>query len=230
MDHSDSPWLADTWRSTSGSRDLSSSSSLSSRLGVDPRDPLDSRRSCNYASCEGTSGWKGEMECNVLTITPLVIFMTVISWDPRSPGVPLLPDTSTFYGSLIAEQPSSPQGRPSPQTPAARHLPSKLAGTSSPWASSDSLCSRRGLYSPRMSLAPAEFWKAKKKQGKGDGKSHVREQMGVGLGVVMWSTDLNQAGYGLNITHKLPLSPSGHRSLSPSTEHSSGCILITAFL
>lgn len=133
MDHSESPWLADTWRSTSGSRDLSSSSSLSSRLGVDPRDPLDGRRS-------------------------------LISWDPRSPGVPLLPDTSTFYGSLIAEQPSSPPVRPSPQTPAARRLPPKLAGTSSPWASSDSLCSHRGLYSPRMSLTPAEAWKAKKKQ------------------------------------------------------------------
>ncbi|OBS80931.1 hypothetical protein A6R68_20864, partial [Neotoma lepida] len=133
MDHSDSPWLADTWRSTSGSRDLSSSSSLSSRLGVDPRDPLDGRRS-------------------------------LISWDPRSPGVPLLPDTSTFYGSLIAEQPSGPPVRPSPRTPAARRLPSKLSGTSSPWASSDSLCSRRGIYSPRMSLAPAEVWKAKKKQ------------------------------------------------------------------
>ncbi|XP_028611677.1 roundabout homolog 4 isoform X1 [Grammomys surdaster] len=133
MDHSDSPWLADTWRSTSGSRDLSSSSSLSSRLGVDPRDPLEGRRS-------------------------------LISWDPRSPGVPLLPDTSTFYGSLIAEQPSSPPVRPSPQTPAARRLPQKLAGTSSPWASSDSLCSRRGLCSPRMSLAPVEAWKAKKKQ------------------------------------------------------------------
>ncbi|XP_031200711.1 roundabout homolog 4 isoform X2 [Mastomys coucha] len=133
MDHSDSPWLADTWRSTSGSRDLSSSSSLSSRLGLDPRDPLEGRRS-------------------------------LISWDPRSPGVPLLPDTSTFYGSLIAEQPSSPPVRPSPQTPAARRFPPKLAGTSSPWASSDSLCSRRGLCSPRMSLAPAEAWKAKKKQ------------------------------------------------------------------
>lgn len=56
MDHSDSPWLADTWRSTSGSRDLSSSSSLSSRLGLDPRDPLEGRRSCNYASCTGISG------------------------------------------------------------------------------------------------------------------------------------------------------------------------------
>lgn len=133
MDHSDSPWLADTWRSTSGSRDLSSSSSLSSRLGLDPRDPLEGRRS-------------------------------LISWDPRSPGVPLLPDTSTFYGSLIAEQPSSPPVRPSPKTPAARRFPSKLAGTSSPWASSDSLCSRRGLCSPRMSLTPTEAWKAKKKQ------------------------------------------------------------------
>ncbi|XP_052044647.1 roundabout homolog 4 isoform X2 [Apodemus sylvaticus] len=133
MDHSDSPWLADTWRSTSGSRDLSSSSSLSSRLGMDPRDPLEGRRS-------------------------------LISWDPRSPGVPLLPDTSTFYGSLIAEQPSSPPVRPSPQTPAARRFPAKLTGTSSPWASSDSLCSRRGLCSPRLSLAPAEAWKAKKKQ------------------------------------------------------------------
>ncbi|GAB1294037.1 Roundabout homolog 4 [Apodemus speciosus] len=88
----------------------------------------------------------------------------VISWDPRSPGVPLLPDTSTFYGSLIAEQPSGPPVRPSPQTPAARRFPPKLTGTSSPWASSDSLCSRRGLCSPRMSLAPAEAWKVKKKQ------------------------------------------------------------------
>ncbi|XP_004874533.1 roundabout homolog 4 isoform X3 [Heterocephalus glaber] len=133
MDHSDSPWLADTWRSTSGSRDLSSSSSLSSRLGVDPRDPLDCRRS-------------------------------LISWDPRSPGVPLLPDTSTFYGSLIAELPSSPPARPSPQTPVARCLPPQLVRTSSPWPSSDSLCSLRGLASPRVSLTPAEAWKAKKKQ------------------------------------------------------------------
>ncbi|ELR44771.1 Roundabout-like protein 4, partial [Bos mutus] len=133
MDHSDSPWLADTWRSTSGSRDLSSSSSLSSRLGVDPRDPLDGRRS-------------------------------LISWDPRSPGVPLLPDTSTFYGSLIAEGPSSPPARPSPQAPAARRLTPQLAQLSSPWPSSDSLCGRRGLSSPRLSLAPAEAWKARKKQ------------------------------------------------------------------
>nr|KAF6404011.1 roundabout guidance receptor 4 [Molossus molossus] len=133
MDHSDSPWLADTWRSTSGSRDLSSSSSLSSRLGVEPRDLLDRRRS-------------------------------LISWDPRSPGVPLLPDTSTFYGSLIAELPSSPPARPSPQAPAVRHLPSQLARLSSPWPSSDSLCSRRGLSSPRFSVAPAEAWKARKKQ------------------------------------------------------------------
>ncbi|KAB1254912.1 Roundabout-like protein 4, partial [Camelus dromedarius] len=126
-DHSDSPWLADTWRSTSGSRDLSSSSSLSSRLGVDPRDPLDGHRS-------------------------------LISWDPRSPGVPLLPDTSTFYGSLIAELPSSPQA------PAVRRLAPQLARLSSPWPSSDSLRGRRGLSSPRLSLAPTEAWKAKKKQ------------------------------------------------------------------
>uniref|UniRef100_A0A8C0T1H0 Roundabout homolog 4 n=2 Tax=Canis lupus TaxID=9612 RepID=A0A8C0T1H0_CANLF len=130
MDHSDSPWLADTWRSTSGSRDLSSSSSLNSRLGVDPRDPLDCRRS-------------------------------LISWDPRSPGVPLLPDTSTFYGSLIAELPAGPPARPSPKTPAVRRLPPQLARLSSPWPSPDSLGSRRGLASP---LAPAEAWKAKKKQ------------------------------------------------------------------
>ncbi|XP_055971050.1 roundabout homolog 4 [Sorex fumeus] len=133
MDHSDSPWLADTWRSTSGSRDLSSTSSLSSRLGMDPRDALDGRHS-------------------------------LISWDPRSPGVPLLPDTSTFYGSLIAEVPSSPPARPSPQTPAVRRLPPQRARLSSPWPSSDSLCSRRGLASPRLSLAPTEVWKAKKKQ------------------------------------------------------------------
>lgn len=184
MDHSDSPWLADTWRSTSGSRDLSSSSSLSSRLGLDPRDPLEGRRSCNYTSCIGTSGLQrglGEKH-SVLTITPFVVFvfvlMSVISWDPRSPGVPLLPDTSTFYGSLIAEQPSSPPVRPSPQTPAARRFPPKLAGTSSPWASSDSLCSRRGLCSPRMSLAPAEAWKAKKKQGKYGRKATLRDRWG----------------------------------------------------
>ncbi|KAM5246027.1 roundabout homolog 4 [Ctenodactylus gundi] len=133
MDHSDSPWLADTWRSTSGSRDLSSLSSLSSRLGEDPRDAQGGRRS-------------------------------LVSWDPRSPGVPLLPDTSTFYGSLIAELPASRPAGPSPQTPAARRLPSQLVRTSSPWASSDSLCSRGGLTSPRLSLAPAEAWKAKKKQ------------------------------------------------------------------
>ncbi|XP_036305399.1 roundabout homolog 4 isoform X2 [Pipistrellus kuhlii] len=133
MDHSDSPWLADTWRSTSGSRDLSSSSSLSSRLGADPRDPLDGRRS--------------------------------LIWDPRSPGVPLLPDTRTFYGSLIAELPASPPARPSPQAPALRHLRPQLTRLStSPWPSSDSLCSRRGLPSPRFSVAPAEVWKAKKKQ------------------------------------------------------------------
>lgn len=133
MDHSDSQWLADTWRSTSGSRDLSSSSSLSSRLGADPRDPLDCRRS-------------------------------LLSWDSRSPGVPLLPDTSTFYGSLIAELPSSPLARPSPQVPAVRRLPPQLARLSSPCSSSDSLCSHRGLSSPRLSLAPTEAWKAKKKQ------------------------------------------------------------------
>ncbi|XP_060035798.1 roundabout homolog 4 isoform X3 [Erinaceus europaeus] len=131
MDHSDSPWLADTWRSTS--RDLSSTSSLSSRLGADPRDPLDCHRS-------------------------------LISWDPQSPGVPLLPDTSTFYGSLIAQLPSSSPARPSPQTPAVRHLPPQRTRLSSPWPSSDSLCSRRGLSSPRLSLAPTEAWKAKKKQ------------------------------------------------------------------
>lgn len=171
MDHSDSPWLADTWRSTSGSRDLSSSSSLSSRLGLDPRDPLEGRRSCNYASCTGTSGMQrgGGEQCAHYNSFSRFFFMLVISWDPRSPGVPLLPDTSTFYGSLIAEQPSSSPIRPSPKTPAARRFPPKLAGTSSPWASSDSLCSRRGLCSPRMSLTPTEAWKAKKKQGK-DGR------------------------------------------------------------
>lgn len=90
----------------------------------------------------------------------------MISWDPRSPGVPLLPDTSTFYGSLIAELPSSPPARPSPQAPAVRRLTPQLTRLSSPWPSSDSLCGRRGLSSPRLSLAPAEAWKAKKKQGK----------------------------------------------------------------
>ncbi|ELK09791.1 Roundabout like protein 4 [Pteropus alecto] len=133
MDRSDSPWLADTWQSTSGSRDLSSSSSLSSRLGVDPRDPL----GCPHS---------------------------LISWDPRSPGVPLLPDTSTFYGSLITELPSSPPARLSPHAPTVKRLPPQLARLSSPWPSSDSLCSRRGLSSPRLSMAPTEAWKAKKKQ------------------------------------------------------------------
>ncbi|XP_006140641.1 roundabout homolog 4 isoform X2 [Tupaia chinensis] len=129
-DHSDSPWLADTWRSTSGSRDLSSSSSLSSRLGVDPRDQLDSRCS-------------------------------LISGCPRSPGVPLLPDTSTFYGSLIAELPSSPPAWPSPQAPASRCLQPQQARHPRPWPSPDGC---RGLASARLSLAPAEAWKAKKKQ------------------------------------------------------------------
>jgi netrin receptor unc-5 len=90
--------------------------------------------------------------------------------------VPLLPDTSTFYGSLIAELPSSPPARPSPQAPAARRLPPQLAGNSSPWPSSDSLCSCRGLSSPRLSLAPAEALKAKKKQGK-----HGEERHSLGL-------------------------------------------------
>ncbi|XP_053450355.1 roundabout homolog 4 isoform X2 [Nycticebus coucang] len=133
MENSDSPWLADTWRSTSGSRDLSSSSSLNSRLGVDPRDPGDSRRS-------------------------------LISWDPRSPGVPLLPDTSTFYGSLIAELPASSPARPSPQAPAVRRFPPQLARLSSPWPSSDSPCSHRGLSSPHLCLAPAQACEAKRKQ------------------------------------------------------------------
>lgn len=174
MDHSDSPWLADTWRSTSGSRDLSSSSSLSSRLGMDPRDPLDCRRSCEHAqwgpgpsSGSGIPGLEeGGVEQDVVTIIPPVFFVAVISWDPRSPGVPLLPDTSTFYGSLIAELPSSPPARPSPQAPGVRRLPPQLARLSSPWPSADSICSRRGLSSPRLSVAPVEAWKAKKKQGK----------------------------------------------------------------
>ncbi|XP_045139622.1 roundabout homolog 4 isoform X2 [Echinops telfairi] len=133
MDHSDSPWLADTWRFPSGSRDLSSSSSLNSRLGVDSQDPRDCHRS-------------------------------LISWEPRSPGVPLLPDTSTFYGSLIAELPSRSPNQPTPKVPVVRCLPAQLAQLSSPWPSSDSLCSCRKLSSPRLSLAPAKTWKTKKKQ------------------------------------------------------------------
>lgn len=114
----------------------------------------------------------------------LAVSIAVISWDPRSPGVPLLPDTSTFYGSLIAEMPSGVPARPSPQTPAARRLPPQLARGSSPWPSSDSLCSRRGLNSPRLSLAPAEVWKAKKKQGKAEegGHGRSRETMAVVVG------------------------------------------------
>lgn len=109
----------------------------------------------------------------------------MISWDPRSPGVPLLPDTSTFYGSLIAELPSSPPARPSPRTPAVRHLPPHLARLSSPWPSPDSLCSRRGLSSPRLPLAPVEAWKAKKKQGKdGEHRDSLKQAAG-GSGVGM---------------------------------------------
>lgn len=189
MDHSDSPWLADTWRSTSGSRDLSSSSSLSSRLGVDRRDPLDCRGSCEHAQWGaraqlgsrgtprpgmGVAGW------DPLTIILPVVATTVISWDPRSPGVPLLPDTSTFYGSLIAELPPGPPARPSPKTPAVRRLPPQLALLSSPWPSPDSLCSRRGPASPRLPLAPAEAWKAKKKQGKDGEARHSLEQVAGG--------------------------------------------------
>lgn len=119
---------------------------------------------------QGSQGWRrGGHGWDAFTIIPLVVFIAVISWDPRSPGVPLLPDTSTFYGSLINELPSSPPARPSPQAPAARRLTPQLARLSSPWASSDSLCGRRGLSSPRLSLAPAEAWKAKKKQGKDGG-------------------------------------------------------------
>uniref|UniRef100_A0A452T1N6 Roundabout guidance receptor 4 n=1 Tax=Ursus maritimus TaxID=29073 RepID=A0A452T1N6_URSMA len=161
MDHSDSPWLADTWRSTSGSRDLSSSSSISSRLGADPRDPLDCRRS-------------------------------LISWDPRSPGVPLLPDTSTFYGSLIAELPSGPPARPSPKTPAVRRLPLQLARLSSPWPSPDSLCRGRGLASPRLPLAPAEAWKARKKQELQQANSSPPLQASCPL--ELWASELGNRG------------------------------------
>lgn len=194
MDHSDSPWLADTWRSTSGSRDLSSSSSLSSRLGVDPRDPLDCRRSCEHAQWgqgsaveQGSQGWRWALwGWEALTVILPVIFTTVISWDPRSPGVPLLPDTSTFYGSLIAELPSSPPARPSPRTPAVRRLPPQLARLSSPWPSPDSLCSHRGLSSPRLPLAPVEAWKAKKKQGKDGEHRHSPKRVAGGPGVGTW--------------------------------------------
>lgn len=212
MDHSDSPWLADTWRCAAGSRDLSSSSSLSSRLGADPRDPLDCRRSCELAplNCGGLAVEQGSQAQvrvvgrDALTIILPVVFTAVISWDPRSPGVPLLPDTSTFYGSLIAEMPSSPPARPSPRVPAVRRLPPQLAQLSSPWTSSDSLCSHRGLSSPRLSLAPAEVWKAKKKQGKdGEAKHSLKWVVGgtrSGIVVGMWSAGL-EARCGLHPTH-----------------------------
>ncbi|XP_019797266.1 roundabout homolog 4 isoform X11 [Tursiops truncatus] len=187
MDHSDSPWLADTWRSTSGSRDLSSSSSLSSRLGMDPRDPLDSRRS-------------------------------LISWDPRSPGVPLLPDTSTFYGSLINELPSSPPARPSPQAPAARRLTPQLARLSSPWASSDSLCGRRGLSSPRLSLAPAEAWKAKKKQELHQANSSPL--LRASHPVELWACELGNRGSKNLSQSPAPLPPRGPRTQSQQTQNS----------
>ncbi|XP_019797263.1 roundabout homolog 4 isoform X9 [Tursiops truncatus] len=188
MDHSDSPWLADTWRSTSGSRDLSSSSSLSSRLGMDPRDPLDSRRS-------------------------------LISWDPRSPGVPLLPDTSTFYGSLINELPSSPPARPSPQAPAARRLTPQLARLSSPWASSDSLCGRRGLSSPRLSLAPAEAWKAKKKQELHQANSSPL--LRASHPVELWACELGNRGSKNLSQSPAPLPPRGPRTQSQQTHPAS---------
>ncbi|XP_032497428.1 roundabout homolog 4 isoform X4 [Phocoena sinus] len=188
MDHSDSPWLADTWRSTSGSRDLSSSSSLSSRLGMDPRDPLDSRRS-------------------------------LISWDPRSPGVPLLPDTSTFYGSLINELPSSPAARPSPQAPAARRLTPQLARLSSPWASSDSLCGRRGLPSPRLSLAPAEAWKAKKKQELHQANSSPL--LRASHPVELWACELGNRGSKNLSQSPAPLPPRGPPAQSQQTHPAS---------
>lgn len=83
MDHSDSPWLADTWRSTSGSRDLSSSSSLSSRLGVDPRDLLDRRRSCEHAQwgpgprsgTEIRELEEGDVGQDEFTVIPPVVFL-----------------------------------------------------------------------------------------------------------------------------------------------------------
>lgn len=106
------------------------------------------------------------MEWDAFTVITPVIFITVISWDPRSPGVPLLPDTSTFYGSLITELPSSSPARRSPHAPTVKRLPPQRSRLSSPWPSSDSLCSRRGLSSPRLCMAPTEAWKAKKKQGK----------------------------------------------------------------
>ncbi|XP_072467545.1 roundabout homolog 4 [Notamacropus eugenii] len=133
LDRSDSPWLATTWRSTSGSRDLSSSSSLSSHLGGDTRDTLDCRRS-------------------------------LISWDPRSPGVPLLPDTSTFYGSLMTEMSSGPLIPPGPRAPPIRRLPPQLARLSNPWPSLDSLCNAPRMPSPHQSLMPTEAWRVAKKQ------------------------------------------------------------------
>ncbi|XP_038609867.1 roundabout homolog 4 isoform X2 [Tachyglossus aculeatus] len=80
---------------------------------------------------------------------------SVISSEGRSPGVPLLPDTRTFYGSLIAELPTGPPG-PRP----ARRLAPQLARLSSPWPSSDSLCSLRRATPPLPpSIAHPTAWR-----------------------------------------------------------------------
>lgn len=163
------------------------------------------------------------------------LLTTVISWDPRSPGVPLLPDTSTFYGSLIAELPSGPPARPSPKTPAVRRLPLQLARLSSPWPSPDSLCSRRGLASPRLPLAPAEAWKARKKQGKDREDRHsLLERVAGGnwSGTVVgaWPGGF-AARCGLYPSHGFWFPCPGRCRVSPlSPEHSVRGVLASAFL
>lgn len=153
----------------------------------------------------------------------------MISWDPRSPGVPLLPDTSTFYGSLIAELPSSPPARSSPQAPAVRRLPPQLARLSSPWPSADSLCSRRGLSSPRLSAAHAEAWKAKKKQGKDREDRPSLGQVGGGTRsgnvVGTWPRAL-KPGVGVTPPTASILLSCGH----PSPKQSARSMLASAFL
>lgn len=163
------------------------------------------------------------MGWDALTVILPVVLATVISWDPRSPGVPLLPDTSTFYGSLIAELPAGPPARPSPKTPAVRRLPPQLARLSSPWPSPDSLGSRRGLASP---LAPAEAWKAKKKQGK-YGELGWKQVAGGN-----WTGSVAGRGLGLgSLMTWLPVPYLGrHRDSPLSPKHSERGVLASAFL
>ncbi|XP_020856243.1 roundabout homolog 4 isoform X2 [Phascolarctos cinereus] len=190
LDRNDSPWLATTWRSTSGSRDLSSSSSLSSQLGGDTRDTLDCRRS-------------------------------LISWDSRSPGVPLLPDTSTFYGSLMTEMPSGPLIPRGPRAPPIRRLPPQLARLSNPWPSLDSLGSAPRIPSPRQSLTLTEAWGVAKKQELHQANSSplLRTSHPVGL----WAWELGGGKDFRNLSPvpgAVPRTPAAWRAIGPQLVNS----------